>query len=73
MEWQPIETASKSRTEDLLLWFPWTGHGDGCVMIGVWGYPPDESSVIGPCWVDPGDFDVLGEPSHWMPLPAAPK
>ena len=78
MEWQPIETASKDRLTEILLWFPFGTPGlskPGCYFIGIWGYPnekAEEAGWEGPCWVDPNESEPLGEPTHWMPLPEPP-
>ena len=70
-EWQPIETATKDRFTEVLLFFPWKD-GNGSIFIGLWGFPPEDHPKGGPCWIDPLDADPLGEPSHWMPLPKPP-
>ena len=60
MEWQPIETAPLDGTLVIIR--------DGLtVKTGHW------SEISNGCWVDPeyGD-DLHVEPTHWMPLPAAP-
>jgi len=55
--WQPIETAPKDGTGVLLF--------DGDFEIGYWDYETDQ-------WV----IDLFGQtkmqPTHWMPIPAAP-
>lgn len=64
--WQPIETAPKDRGRLILL------HGDGpaiksCSMVGNWG-----DDGWRECWIlSPGN--TVFEPTHWMPLPAAPE
>lgn len=67
--WQPIETAPKDGTSILL-------YVDGCVIEGnyrgsedykYWGYVSLNSHGCGCC----GEDDP--EPTHWMPLPEAPK
>ena len=68
--WQPIDSAPKGGSDDeILLWFPWTGEL-GCMMIGVWGYASDGERH---CWVDPHEYQMLGDPSHWRPLPKPPE
>lgn len=61
MGWQPIETAPRDGTSVLLL-----GRG-GRHADGFW--EPKAYACNG-CWVWPY---VKCEPSHWMPLPVAPK
>ncbi|MEI3803141.1 DUF551 domain-containing protein [Agrobacterium sp. CCNWLW32] len=56
--WQPIETAPKDGSDVLLSSPNW--HGD--VVVGCWSFEG---------WRDREDSDKL-EPTHWMPLPAAP-
>lgn len=62
-EWQPIETAPKDGRE-ILLHF---GFGDGDVP------PPLVCAWADHRWVLVGaEVEVFTEPTHWMPLPAAP-
>jgi hypothetical protein len=62
-DWQPIETAPKDGTK-VLFWSSGTGDWPICGR-----------------WVDPDGADfswwgmdksALGNPTHWMPLPAPP-
>jgi hypothetical protein len=75
-EWQPIETAPKDGTKLLMsVFFP----GDTIcepfteVTIGYWdhGNALDDPESI---WHREPDWDVptIGDPTHWMPLPAPP-
>lgn len=57
--WQPIESAPKDGSDVLLSSPHW--HGD--VVVGCWSFEG---------WRDREDSDKL-EPTHWMPLPAAPE
>jgi len=63
MKWQPIETAPK----DCFILLAW----DGDVIIGYWdgnSWVPDE------CRDEYGnDYRTDLSPTHWMPLPEAPK
>jgi hypothetical protein len=57
MEWQPIETAPNM--EHVMLYFP---KGEHVIAL----------------MLKEGDFDTVGyvgddKPTHWMPLPTAPK
>jgi hypothetical protein len=65
MEWQPIETAPKDRP--ILIW-------DGENMISAeWGLRANEWTwqlVEGEIQ---GDSALWTAPTHWMPLPDAPK
>jgi len=60
-EWQPIETAPRGVLE-ILLRSP-----NGKIANGYWGQECNRGKGA---WVWPY---VKSEPSHWMPLPAAPK
>jgi len=60
-EWQPIETAPRGVLE-ILLRSP-----NGKISNGYWGQECNRGKGA---WVWPY---VKSEPSHWMPLPAAPK
>lgn len=74
-EWLPIETAAKSREDEILLWFPWTNGASkpGCCMVGLWGYPAQGDDFgDDPCWIESADCQPLGDPSHWMPIPNPP-
>lgn len=77
-DWQPMETAPKDGTRILIGWF----EGKRFRQRAAWWYPSfdqlDDGSWVG-AWVD-GDIVSSGttsdyrryEPTHWMPLPAAP-
>ena len=56
--WQPIETAPRDGTL-VLAWHPWWMGPDAvrCGRSGVWT----------------ADGHPVCEPTHWMPLPAAPE
>lgn len=56
MGWQTIDTAPRDGTKVLLV------IEDSCV-IGFWN---------GRSWDDGDFYDHLGEPRHWMPIPALP-
>ena len=57
-EWQPIETAPKDGTDVLV----WCGGAMfiACMEVGRWFF-------------DRTDYSVKPLPTHWMPLPPAPK
>jgi hypothetical protein len=60
LEWQPIETAPKDATCDILLWIP-----GRAPVVAAWfdgGWAP----------MDLGGNHIRGNPTHWMPLPAPP-
>lgn len=61
-EWNPIETAPKDG-QRLLVWSEWFG----TTMIAFWqdfgGYK---------CWEGENGHRKL-KPTHWMPLPKAPR
>lgn len=64
--WQPVETAPKDGRE-LLLAF---GCGIGDVpapLICAWSVNDGHWLVVG------AELEVLTQPTHWMPLPAAPE
>lgn len=61
MDWQPIETAPD--TGCVLVWLPEAHHGSH-----VHAMRRGRAAIIGSLF----HWDV-GEPTHWMPLPAAPK
>jgi hypothetical protein len=60
-EWQPIETAPKN--------------GVFIVVLGCYPHSgaPETVRWFEDCWDAGGDGYAIGEPTHWMPLPAAPK
>jgi len=62
-EWQPIETAPKDGTYFLCFNGNWRG------LSRYWepNYEDD------PIWVDETTEFISPPPTHWMPLPAAPK
>lgn len=61
MDWQPIETAPKDTTEVIVL----CGYKD--VRLG-WYFAPS-SRTQG--WLDQRSIRI--SPTHWMPLPPAPR
>jgi len=62
--WQPIETAPKDGTSFMAGWFDGPSN-PGCNMRPVKRY-------MGAWWESNEDYKVR-TPTHWMPLPAAPK
>lgn len=68
MEWQPIETAPKDGTV-ILLAEP-NHDGSFCIATGRWVEP----YIKPPYWGDGLTDDLLMDgPTHWSPLPEAPK
>lgn len=84
--WQPIETAPKDGTRVLLFT---TTAGDAelteyleaggddeipleRVQLGIWDNGNDSDD---PMWMRPADWqtETIGNPTHWMPLPAPPE
>lgn len=72
MEWQPIETAPKDGTEVLLFTaIPPTGllaYPEPQIVSGYFDVVDDEW-----CATVANVFGPFVEPTHWMPLPEAPK
>lgn len=68
--WRPIETAPKT-TRSILVWCP----DVKCTFVVSWFTPYDEDDDRPEGWLYFGPhFSALHhEPTHWMPLPAAPK
>src|SRR5687767_517824 len=66
-DWRPIASAPRKPSQRMLLWLPWTEPGAGCCWIGMWGPYED-----GWGWICADDCEHLGDPTHWMPLPAPP-
>lgn len=65
MIWQPIETAPKDGSK-LLGWEPPDSIYTSPVLYAVCWWS-------GNGWVRDGDdFDLVVEPTHWMPLPEPP-
>ena len=62
--WKPIETAPKDGTSFMAGWFDWPSN-PGCNMCPVKWH-------MG-AWWESGEDDKVRTPTHWMPLPAAPK
>lgn len=63
--WQPIQTAPKDGREILMFYTPADG-GLRPPLVVAW-------DTMGECWLAVGfEVEVLSEPTHWMPLPAAP-
>lgn len=67
-EWQPIETAPRDGTI-ILMFYPTRYLGPNKTIVGKWtkynggSWQNDEFSMS----------DTPEQPTHWMPLPAAPK
>lgn len=85
-DWQPIETAPKDQSGTgkmvLLLERGHAGDYDSRVVVGFWG---DYRAGLAPdgvehhAWLnwheglkEDGNWHVVHEPTHWMPLPAPP-
>ena len=78
MEWQPIETAPKDFTPVLLWWiFPIGKPGIQLARWTCWTHA-HSSKWHAECpngqdcraaWL----YNTAGFPTHWMPLPAAPR
>lgn len=66
MNWQPIETAPKDGTPVLLF----TGEGilEAYYLYGEWNQSACHSTYEGA-----GGVVISCKPTHWMPLPEAPK
>ncbi len=66
-EWQPIESAPKDGRQ-MLLFVPWKLNLPD-IEVGAW-------SMYAHSWLIPDrqcGGDVECEPTHWMPIPDAPK
>lgn len=63
-QWQPIVTAPQNGTRIILMWEPFGGISEH-VELGRW------SERSG--WVNTYGHAFTGYPTHWMPLPVAPK
>lgn len=86
MEWQTIESAPKDGTKVLLWtdshlddWYACMVADEGgeggmehfaCAQIGYW-----EGAADAPLRSEPAQWhkELVGEPTHWMPLPDPPK
>lgn len=69
-KWQPIETAGKSKSHETPS-YVLVGHAaNGYVFVGYRHEPnyPDD-----PEWCDEHGAFIQPQPTHWMPLPEAPK
>lgn len=64
-EWQPISTAPKDGSDVLLFW----GDSDLDISVGRWIAPKGFIEH----WCKGGNWTPGDDPTHWMPLPAAPK
>lgn len=80
--WMPIETAPKDRTEILACWPKRKLDDDECPTGEITGYALCVTVWQG-FWIEPDYLEAHGsfyfedeafaaEPTHWMPLPAAP-
>jgi hypothetical protein len=67
--WQPMETAPKDGTR-ILAWSPAAArHGHFGMKVARWRTAQDDAGYIG--W---GEFNTeFWPPTHWMPLPQAPR
>lgn len=81
--WLPIETAPKDRTEILACWPKRKLDDDECPTGEITGYAQCVTAWQG-FWIEPDYLEAHGSfyfedeafadaPTHWMPLPAAPK
>lgn len=71
MDWQPIETAPKPKTDEPHWIIGYTSWGQQVGKFHEW---------VGPCeWHSDHfefantDFDVFPRPTHWFPWPVPPK
>lgn len=64
-EWQPIETAPKDGTR-IIFWGPNLAVAEGEWLSGKWAGHPTEG------WYRTNQSPRV-RPTHWMPLPDAPK
>ena len=64
MEWKPIETAPRDKTRAFLLACEFDRKGDWRIKMGY-----RDSGAIGGWHV----WGASWVPTHWMPLPDAPK
>ena len=80
-QWQPIETAPKDGTDILLCWainaagerIDWSEHPDTAgVFVQVASWWNGENDWIVYCSL-PNEPRLHFNPTHWMPLPGAPK
>lgn len=70
-KWMPIETAPKDGTEILA----WDGMERVIAHWGYgaeWDYEADDMGATYGRWEDNWDGRMEPQPTHWMPLPAAP-
>ena len=68
-DWQPIETAPKDGTP-ILGWAPDSELANPVHYAVIWWFQWTELGG----WVREGDeYDIAADPTHWMPLPDAPK
>jgi hypothetical protein len=70
MNWQPIETAPKTGARVLTV----RGNGYVAVMRHMTANAATQSGSRS-WWVDDSNLELppAAEPTHWMPLPEAPK
>jgi hypothetical protein len=66
-EWQPIETAPKVESDRVLVAWP---NSKWWVCIGFWSGNYHGLNA----WADDNtENELVPQPTHWMPLPEAPK
>lgn len=67
-EWQPIETAPKDGTR-ILAFYPKEEENYKILSVALiyrkWRLCPDGGYDF--------EFEIVGDPTHWMPLPNPPK
>ncbi|WP_370194405.1 MULTISPECIES: DUF551 domain-containing protein [Aurantimonas] len=66
-DWHPIKTAPKDGTPFLAYRHDHYGRF-GNMQVTYWRQAEDEAGYIGL-----GEFNEAWMPTHWMPLPAAPR
>lgn len=69
-EWQPIETAPKDGTRILVFSHAW-----GCDIFGMayWFQGETCDWIAHSLWAEPDKFKGSFLPTHWLPLPQAPR
>jgi hypothetical protein len=74
-EWQPIETAPKDGTK-MLGWAPHKLINDPKFrVVTMWWKDTKWRGVGAPAfdWCSTESGSLIGDPTHWMPLPEPPK